>query len=453
MQENRSIEASRRSRRLKRWKNNAIHTGLWGIGGLAIAGALWGTYQFVEPAPPDTLTIAAGKPDGAYYAFAEALAVEFASEGITLELLETEGSVDNLSLIARGKQAKVGFLQSGIGKAAEHPGLRGLASVYYEPLWLFTNEKTRLRSFADLVGLTVAAGREGSGTRQVALQFLADNGLLESDLTLLAVTDKEAAAGLLDGSIDAALTISSADSAMVMSLMNNADVKLMSIRRADAYARRYPYFSSLTLPEGVVDFARNIPSEEIRLIAAAATLVAHESLHPALGDLMMRATANVASRDTLFSTAGRFPSADLLDFPVSDDARRYYKYGIPFLQRFLPFWAANLVDRLKLLALPLLALLLPLTRILPPAYRWTVRKKVFRWYEEVQTIDQTAQDDPSQESLEACLDQLERIENDARDIEVPLGYAHELYSLRHHIDLLSQQIERRLGKILAQPVS
>jgi len=420
--------------------------GLWFVGALAVAGILWGTYQFVEPAPPKTLVFAAGKPEGAYHAFAEALADEFAAEGIELIVLETEGSVENLSLLENGSKAKVGFMQSGIGQAEIHTELRGMASVYYEPLWLFTNQDTRLRSIADLTGLTVAAGRPGSGTRQVALQLLADNGLGESDMNLVAASDREATNGLLDGSIDAALTISSADSKMVETLLLGSDTQLMSIRRSEAYARRYPYFSSLSLPEGVVDFGRNIPSEEIKLVAAAATIVAHESLHPALGDLMMRATARVAKRDTLFSTASRFPSSDFLDFPVSDDARRYYKYGIPFLQRYLPFWAANLVDRLKLLALPLVALLLPLSRVLPPAYRWTVRKKVYRWYEEVQTIDQTAENDPSSESLQACLDQLERIEKDARDIEVPLGYAHELYALRHHIDLLNQQIERRILK-------
>jgi len=249
---------------------------------------------------------------------------------------------------------------------------------------------------------------------------------------------------LLDGSIDAALSISSANASMVQTLLAVPNIQLMSVGRAEAYARRYPWFSHLTLPRGVIDLAQDRPPETIDLIAVAATLVATTDLHPALGDLMMRAAASVAARDTLFSRAGRFPSRDFLDFPVSADAERYYKYGVPFLLRYLPFWAANLVDRLKLLALPLLALLLPLSRMLPPAYRWTVRKKVYHWYDEVQAIDQSTTDDSSPAALARCLLELNRIEDEARAIEVPLSYAHELYALRQHIDMLTLQIERRL---------
>jgi hypothetical protein len=80
---------------------------------------------------------------------------------------------------------------------------------------------------------------------------------------------------------------------------------------------------------------------------------------------------------------------------------------------------------------------------LPPAYRWSVRKKIFRWYEEVQLIDQAAQQDTTSENSQVCLQKLNRIEDEAREITVPLGYASELYSLRQHIDLLNQQIKRR----------
>lgn len=426
------------------------------------AAVLWLTYQFVEPAPPDTLTIATGNAEGAYHAFAQQLALEFADEGVTLTLRETAGSVENLKLLEEDNDVQIAFLQSGIARADKHILLEGLTSLYFEPLWLFSNQTTRPQLVTDLKGQRVAIGVKGSGTHQVAMEILAQNGIPgapESDVipknsgsdqknssTLLqpiTVGNKQATDALLSGDIDAAMTISSADSAMVKALIKAPDIQLMSFQRADAYARRYAYLSSLTLPEGVIDLTRNIPSQEIKLIGAAATLVARDDLHPALGDLVMRAAARVANSDTLFSDRGRFPSRDFLDFPISDEADRYFKYGVPFLQRYLPFWAANLIDRLKLLALPLVALLLPLTRLLPPAYRWSVRKKIFRWYEEVQLIDQAAQQDTTSENLQRCLQKLNRIEDEAREITVPLGYASELYSLRQHIDLLNQQIKRR----------
>ncbi len=444
-QENNPAKLDARKRFKRRLKTMLPSLGVYGGTALLVAAALWVTYQFVEPAPPDTLVIATGSPEGAYHEFGRQLADEFAKEGVLLELRESAGSVANLALLESDEEVKVAFLQSGIASASDYPDLRGLASVDYEPLWLFSNKEMRLRGIGDLVGLRVAVGAEGSGTRQVALQLLADNALREPDITLLPLSGRNAVEALMEGSIDAALTISSANAAMVQTLLLEPNIQLMSVDRAEAYARRYSWFSHLTLPRGVLDLALDRPSEDVDLIAVAATLVASEDLHPALGDLMMRAAAKVAARDTLFARSDRFPSPDFLDFPVSDDAQRYYKYGVPFLLRYLPFWAANLVDRLKLLALPLLALLLPLSRMLPPAYRWTVRKKVFRWYDEVQAIDQSASQDSSPAALKRCLVELRRIEDEAREIEVPLGYANELYALRQHVDLLIQQIERQQG--------
>ena len=434
----------RRSRASRRWRSSGERFGITALAVALVAGALWLTYQFVEPAPPDTLRIASGSPQGAYHAFANELAREFAVEGITLEIVETEGSIDNLARLDAGA-VDIAFVQSGLADAGTYPEFEGLASLYYEPLWIFSTREPRPERIVDLKGLRVAVGPEGSGTRRVALQLLEANGIGLDALTLEPLGETDAADALLAGDIDAAFAISSAGGALVTSLLGTDGVTLMDFTRSEAYARRYPFFTSLVLPAAVIDLERDVPARDISLVAAAATLVAHERLHPALADLAMQAAGRVFSRTTLFSKAERFPSPDYLDFPLGDEADRYYKYGIPFLQRYLPFWAANLIDRLKLLALPLLALLLPLSRLLPPAYRWTVRKKVFRWYEEVQRIDLRASDDPRPASLKACLGELARIEDDAREVAVPLGYAHELYALRLHIDLLTQQIERRLA--------
>jgi len=193
----------------------------------------------------------------------------------------------------------------------------------------------------------------------------------------------------------------------------------------------------------VVDLHKNIPPQDVALISAAATLVAHNDLHPALNDLLLQISDRLFSQATLFSDAGQFPSAAFVDFPISSEAQRFYKSGAPFLQRYLPFWAATLLDRLKVMLVPLLALLIPLVRILPPTYKWTVRKKIYKWYDEIQIIDQSANELVTEENLELCLANLDKIEDDVREVEVPLGYAYELYVLRQHIDLLAKQIGTR----------
>ena len=455
--------ASRRvplARRVIPWLRAAPGRFGWlAAAGVVLAAALWGTYQFVEPAPPDSLTVATGEPDGAYHAEARRLAEVFAAEGIRLELLPSEGSVDNLAKLAAG-EADVAFVQSGLvsaaaarGEAEGAPadalpvvrGLEGLASVYFEPVWVFVRAEVRPTRLDALAGSRIAVGRRGSGTRPVAVRLLAESGVGPEDAEFLELGTEAAAAALAAGEIDAAFVISSPDAPAVRRLLADPDVLLTDLERAAGWSRRHAWLKNLLLPAGTLDFARDLPPVDVRLLGVAATLVAREDLHPALADLTMRAAGETFDRDTLFSNAGRFPSPDYLDLPPSDEATRYFRYGVPFLQRYLPFWAATLVDRLKLLALPLLALLLPLSRLLPPTWRWTVRKRVFRWYAEVQTCDLSAREDPSAENLRACLAALGRIEDETRGLEVPLGYAHELYALRLHVELLAGQIRRRLA--------
>lgn len=433
--------------------------------GLLLVAALWATYQFVEPAPPGSLVLATGDPAGAYHAEASRLVEVFAAEGIELRLLPSEGSVDNLAKLAAG-EADVAFVQSGLASAAGGAGgaapdtpldtaaatlpplhdLEGLASVYYEPVWIFVRAAARPVRIDALGGLRIAVGRRGSGTRPVALRLLAESGIGPGDAELLELGTDAAADALRAGEIDAAFVISSPDAPAVRRLLADEAVPLLDLERAAGWSRRHAWLRNLSLPAGTLDFARDIPPVDVRLLGVAATLVARADLHPALADLVMRAAGETFSRDTLFSGAGRFPSPDYLDLPASDEAVRYYRYGVPFLQRYLPFWAATLVDRLKLLALPLLALLLPLSRLLPPTWRWTVRKRVFRWYAEVQTCDLSAREDPSPENLDACLAALARIEDETRGVEVPLGFAHELYALRLHVELLAGQIRRQRGE-------
>lgn len=448
MSSNRPASHDSAIRRPKRTRPQMDRVKTFGGAFLLVAGAVWFTYQFVEPAPPSSLTIATGSKEGAYYQHALAMKSAFADEGIELNIIETEGSVANILELKKG--ADVAFLQSGIGNPSRDNGIEGLASVYFEPLWLFSNTPERLKQIDELQGLRVAVGGVGSGTRKVATQLLAENKLTDQEVELVSLTGGNAADALINKDIDVAMSISSSDATLVQKLIQREDVHLMSFSRAEAYARRYPHFSNLTLPEGVIDFSRNIPKEDIRLLASAATLVASDDLHPALSDLLLQIADRIFQKNTLFSNATRFPSSDFLDFPPSPEATRYFKRGVPFLQRYLPFWAANLIDRMKLLALPLVALFLPLSKILPPAYRWTVRKKVYKWYDEVQLIDQAAHEAPDVENLNLCLDKLRHIEELARDVEVPLGFAHELYGLRHHIDMLTLQIKRRLP---ADPVT
>lgn len=408
--------------------------------GLVIAGlTLTVAYQFVEPAPPFHLTIATADKDGAYHAFAKEYQHLLAQKGIELKILETSGSVENLDIL-KSKKAEAAFIQGGTGSPIAFPTLKGLASLYQEPLWVFTSKKHPVTSITDLHGKRIGIGRSGSGTQKITRQILKDNDISEDTATFLKIGSKEGIKKLQTNEIDALFLVTQAGSPQLQQLMHEQDIQLLSITRAAAYTRHHSFLSYVILPEGGIDLARNIPSRDIHLIAPAATLVINENLHPALIDQLLQVSQTAHRGKSLLLTDTKFPSSELLDFPLSKEAKRYYLHGPPFLQRYLPFWAATLVDRLKVMLLPLIALIIPLIKILPPTYRWRIRSRIYRWYEELHAIDNAAAEANDQESLADCHKRLQKIEVEARQIEVPLSYAKELYTLRHHIELLRCQI-------------
>ncbi|MGB3210942.1 MAG: TAXI family TRAP transporter solute-binding subunit [Desulforhopalus sp.] len=399
-------------------------------------------YQFVKPAPPKVVTIATANADGAYYAYAELYKQKLAKEKIELQILETSGSVENLKLLAE-KNVDLAFLQGGIGSEKEYPELQGLASLYLEPLWIFVKKGLAVTSIQDLIGKRVAIGPEGSGTRQIAMQLLADNNLADSDhLELLSFGGSEGAEELFLENIDALFLVTRAETPLVRSLYLDPRVELVNLVRAESYTRLHKYLSHIVLPIGVLDIAHNIPDQELHLIAPAATLVTNNQLHPALIDLLMQITTAVHKDGSFLTSVKKFPSPENLDFPLSKEAERFYQHGPPFLQRYLPFWAASLIDRLKIMALPLVALILPLSKVLPPTYQWRMRSRIYRWYDELHELDLYSRENASREVITSAMATLDAMEHDVRLVEVPLSYSEELYNLRLHIELLRNQLGR-----------
>lgn len=436
-------------RDIKFLKNRALRE-LLKVCGLGIglsAVIVFIAYQFVAPAPPKTLRIATASKQGAYHRLAEEYQKHFSKEKITLHLVETSGSVENLKLLAE-KKVEVAFVQGGIGSEGEYPEFEGLVSLYYEPLWIFVKKGLQVETLLQLKGKRVGIGPQGSGTRKIAEQLFKDNHLLAPEsVEFLPLAGKEGAQALIDGEIDALFIVTRASSPLVSRLFLSAKVDLVSLQRAESYTRLHPYLSHIVLPEGVLDMAKNVPGRNIHFIAPAATLVANDNMHPALVDLMMQVVTKTSSDQSLFTTSKTFPSPENLDFPLNKEAERYFKSGPSFLQRFLPFWAASLVDRLKVMLFPLLALILPLMKILPPTYRWRIRSRIYRWYDELHEIDLNAKANPTRKVLAEAIVSLDHMKNDVRQVEVPLSYAEELYNLRVHIDLLRNQLSQERDEL------
>lgn len=441
---------------LERWLLRIFHGGseteevalrefllVGGVAVLIIVAAFWLTFRFVRPAPPSEFVISTGGPTGAYELFGERYAKFLAREKITVKTLVSSGSVENLERLANpASGVGVAFMQGGVGNPEQHPDLVTLAALYYEPFWVFYRDTAEWTLLTDFVGKRVAIGPDGSGTRVMALMLSEVSGVAERTKELLPLGGSEAADALISGKIDAAVFVAGPESAVVQRLLHAPGVRLMNLKHAEGLARRFPYLATVTLPRGVLDFARDQPPQDTRLVATTAYLVARDDFHPALVSVLLDAATRIHRGGTVFSRPGEFPAAREGDFPLSDAAERYFKSGPPFLQRYMPFWVANLIQRLLILLVPLIAVVIPVMRIFPGVYAWRVRMRVFRWYRALRAVELEAQEGTSPERLRQLASQLHEIEDHVSRTRVPLRYSDYAYNLKLHIDLVRLRLER-----------
>ena len=398
-------------------------------------------YQFVAPAPPRTIRVATGSPEGAYFAFGKSYREILAQNGIRLELINTSGSVENLRLLqAPSGGADLAFVQGGLNELTDEDSLVALGSLFFEPMWVFHRLDVPINQMADFHRLRIAIGPEGSGSRVLTLQMLALNGIDETNANLLPYSSQEAADMLLEGRVDAAFFVSSHRSAYIEQLFNSNSVGLLSIDRAEAYAIRYPFLHVLKLPQGVINFQRNIPPRDLMLVAPTAQLVARADVHPALINLLLQAAEKVHFQGGGFEKAGQFPSLKYIDYELSDEASQYYKSGPPFLQRYLPFWVANFLTRMVVILVPLVVLLFPFFRIMPNIYRWRMRSKIYRWYSKFEGIDAVIFKEKRSSGIDTYIKELDDLEEKVAQIRVPLAFQEELFDLRLHIDLMRKKL-------------
>ncbi len=408
----------------------------------------WAAAQFIRPAPPKQLIISSGGEGGAYQRFAARYRDVLARYGVTLVEKPSAGAVENLQRLRDGNfDVDAGFVQGGIASAGADDNLVSLGSLYYEPLWIFyrasLEERGALDRISQLKGRRIAIGPINSGTYKLALDLLEANGISGKPTQLVAQTGVAAVEALRRGEVDALFVVGPTQSAAVWLLLYSDGVRLMSLSRADAYTRRFPDLTRLTLPAGAVDLARNIPAQDVTLVSPMATLVVRGDTHPALIDLLLQAATEVHGGPGIFQKPGEFPNATEVDFPLSKEAERYYRSGKPWLQRYLPFWAATLIDRMVVLLVPVLALLIPVLRFAPSLYGWRIRSRIFRRYGELKFLEAEVAQDPLRHSREEWLMRLEAIEKDVDRMTTPLAFSDMFYTLKSHIGLVHDVIMRK----------
>lgn len=425
----------------------------WRLTALVLALAVvsvWFSVRFLEPAPSRHIVLASGPAFGLYHRYAQRYVQALARDGVVVEERTTEGAAENLRLLRDPKSGvDVAFLQGGILGSAEETQLEMLASLYYEPLWVFYRNPVALTQINQLQGKRLAVGSPGSGTRAFVEPLLAFNGIQASNSTVVQLGGDEAMQALRNGEVDAVFMVGGAQTPIIVDALRNPSLRLMSFGRADAYTRRFPYITKLALPPGTIDLARDIPSTEVTMIATKAMLVARPGLHPALVNLLVDAAGSIHSQQGHFEAAGEFPGFMPVDLPVSEDAARHRKFGPSFIHRVLPFWVATFVERMVILLVPLIVILVPAINFFPGFLRQRVRSRVYRWYGELALLERDVHTRAAPFPVDRWLSDLDRIEQAVEGIKMPASLASEAYTLREHVELVRRAVLARAGMPVA----
>ncbi len=410
-------------------------------------------YWWLDPNPPKRVVLATGPAQSAYDEFGKRYADALRRYGITVELLPTEGSSDNLELLRTG-QADLGFVQGGSADIGydDEESIVSLGSLFVEPLWLFYREDAAQRlnqtptvdSLPDLQNWRVNVGTAGSGVPRLFGTLLDVNRVERQQLQLSELAQTPATVAFLEGELDAVVFASAPESLMVQMLLQSPGIRLMDFAQSEAYSRRFGYLTPVVMPQGVVELSKNIPERDMRLVASTTSLLASAKTHPAILQLFAQTATSLHGGASWFNRAREYPSLEHSEVPLSPEAVRAIKNGPPFLQRYLPFWLANLIERMWLAMGLIIALALPLSRIIPPLYTFRIRSRVFRWYAELRDIEQrhetAAADGVSEQQL---LDELAEMESKVEKVVMPLAFTDELYALRNNIALVRKKLQRR----------
>ena len=404
-------------------------------------------YWWLDPNPPKRVTLATGPAQSAYEEFGKRYARALAAEGIEVVTVASEGSAANLQLLREGK-VDLGFVQGGTSdySDADEENLTSLGSLFVEPLWLFYREASArkvtptatLTSLTQLPGLRINMGTPGSGVPSLMSKLLESNRIDPATLQISRLSQTPATVAFLGGELDAIVFASAPESLMVQMLLQTPGVKLMNFAQSEAYSRRFAFLSPVRLPRGVVDLAGNIPPEDVRLVAPTTALITRTSTHPALLQLFAQAGNQIHGGAGWFKRAREYPNIENNELPMAKEAERAIKNGAPLLQRYLAFWVANLIERMWLVMGIIIAVLLPLSRIVPPLYTFRVRSRIFRWYGQLRNIEVRIETDDNH----ALLQELNTLESNAERITVPLSYTDELYALRSNIQLVRKKLLR-----------
>ncbi|MGC6550446.1 MAG: TAXI family TRAP transporter solute-binding subunit [Rubripirellula sp.] len=420
----------------------------------AILAAYMAMIWSETPAPP-SITIVTGSPSEAYYEFALSMQETLAEGGLSANVIPTAGSIQNAELIEEGGGMVIGFVQGGIGDLQNSENLIGLASVFYEPIWVFYNidrirnqqaqnqESNSTRRQADLeqlAGKKIAIGPEGSGNLFISKQILDKAGLTaDSNQTELIQLQPEQAASMLErGEVDAAFFVSGLQSDLIQQLLHSPKLRLVSFDRHLAYINELRFLRSIHIPEGLLDLTANIPPSPVTLLSPTANLIAHRNCHPAVVERVLAAAEIACRGHGKLEEDDEFPSkSGLRNIEMDPTAERLLDTGSNAMSALLPYWVLNFLNRLKVFVFTFIPTILLITKGIPLIVDQLASRKVYKYYSRLYVLEHRTY---KKESIESILDELEQLRQEVAKMKTTMRYRKDIYNLRLHINLVRSDL-------------
>ncbi len=404
---------------------------------IVLAGAVWLVMAHFNPAPPSTITIATGAKGGAYEFFAQQYREKLARAHVKLNIRITDGTAENIRLIEDPKSdVQVAFVVGGASNSQEAPGLLSLGRVNYQVFWLFYRGPETLEHLAQLKGKRIGVGPEGPITTRV----LDAAGVNSQTATLLPFTGSAAVQALLDGRVDAIFLALASESSAIQPLVRDPDIRLMSVSETEALTRIFPSLVRLVLPQGVFDIERNLPPNDVNLIGTTNAVVVRDDLHPEIIDLLAKTLVEVHGGPGIFQRAGEFPTPTDPEFAVAAGAREFYKNGPSYLNEYLSYWTVSLVKKIIAVIVSCAVVLVPLFNLVPRLTSWIVRDRIGHLYRQLRMVEANMHTERADTQLQALQSELERIEQSANTLGVPMRHSDLLFELKTHINLVRQRL-------------
>jgi TRAP transporter TAXI family solute receptor len=413
------------------------------IASLVSLVALIALMSWLRPGVPKVVTILTGAEGTRVHYWAEKYADYFEAHGVRTKIVETAGSVDILRRFRDADAATLGFMQSGVegtaGLDAPPKDLGSLGSLYYEPTWFIVRSDAGIEDVPDLEGKRVYWGEKGSDARAAAYKLFDAYGVRRPalDPVIDALTSSDAAAALVDGTLDAAIFSGATASAEVRQLLVNSAVRPISAQHAEVFTRVNPDVGALRIPQGLFSLGEMIPREDVTVVAPAMNLVAKDSLHPAIVDLALDAATRLHRGATLLSRQGEFPSEKFTSLPMNDDAVHYYDRGPSGFRKYLPFWLASLVDQIIVIGLPFFLVLSTVFKGIPVYMEWKIKLDLLKFYRRLAVVEKAPQ-----HVLDECMAELAAIETESGKLRLPGIHLPVYFEFRQTIHDMRDRLER-----------